>query len=452
MIASLRQMHTILGHPSNHALARAIRVTGCSAAAVRAALQLRCDVCESQQHPGPHLPARLRTDREFGDTAAIDLFVLADYEGNQLRFINILDLASTFGVVAMIPSKHPTIVWDHFSNTGSLLLAYPRRWIYDQGGEFEREFGQELEDLGCEPMPTAAITPQQNAVCERHGGIWKTHARRLLDEFSVKFVPEQLHRVTWLIAALPSMTAGTPPAQWVLGRGLRLPYTLLDQTGRLSLHERVARDRAFSERIAMMSAAQRSITSLRYDRALSRAVLARSRAHGADPARQLFQVGDVVYYWRGNGKAKRECAAHWHGPATVIGLQHESLWLAHRPTTVKCSKGHVRHETASGQWPLGPMLDILRAPPVPPGRDMQASEDLFMNSHPNAHVTRPAAALNSLTSPIPMSLCKEPETSVFRCQELLSDLCQIRRHPLSQCHINLQRHHFSVFQEERQRP
>ena len=106
---------------------------------------------------------------------------------------------------------------------------------------------------------------------------------------------------------------------------------------------------------------------------------ARSRAHGADPARQLFQVGDVVYNWRGNGKAKREWAAHWHGPATVIGLQQESLWLAHRTTTVKCSKGHVRHATASQQLPLGPMIDALRAPPVPLGRDMQASEDLFMD-------------------------------------------------------------------------
>ena len=86
LIASLRQlMHTNLGHPSNLALARAIRVIGGSAAAVRAALQLRCDVCESQQHLGPHLPARLRTGREFGDTAATDLFVLADYEGNQLH-------------------------------------------------------------------------------------------------------------------------------------------------------------------------------------------------------------------------------------------------------------------------------------------------------------------------------------------------------------------------------
>ena len=198
-------------------------------------------------------------------------------------------------------------------------FGVPRRFIYDQGGQFEREFGQELEDLGansCRQQPSLHSKTQTV-------NIWKTHARRLLDEFSVKFVPEQLHRVTWLTAAVTWACnsaiddSGYSPAQWFLGQGLRLPYTLLDQTGRLSLHERVTRDRAISERIAMMSATQRSISSLRYDRALSRAVLARSRAHGADPARQLFQVGDVVYYWRGNGKAKREWAAHWHGPATT---------------------------------------------------------------------------------------------------------------------------------------
>ena len=86
-----------------------------------------------------------------------------------------------------------------------------------------------------------------------------------------------------------------------------------------------------------------------------------------------------------------------------------------------------------------------------------------MNNHRNAHGTHPAAALNSLTSTISMSLCKELETSVFRCQELLSNLCQLRRHLFSQCHMEtlhlrhhscrfFQRHHFNVFQEERLRP
>ena len=181
---------------------------------------------------------------------------------------------------------------------------------------------------------------------------------------------------------------------------------------------------------------------------------------GADPAQQHFQVGDVVYHWRGNGKAKREWAAHWHGPATVIRLQHESLWLALRTTTVKCSKGHVRHATASEQLPLGPMLHALRAPPVPPGRDMQASKDFFMDLRQNAHVTRPAA-VNSLISPIQMNLCRELKTSVFRCQELLSNTCQLRNPLFSQCHMKtlhllhhrcfaatkrcLGRHHFNVF-------
>ena len=80
--------------------------------------------------------ARLRTDKEFGDTAAIDLFVLADYEGNQLSFINTLDLASTLGVVALIPSTHPKVVWDHFFKHCITPCGVPRRLIYDQGGEF----------------------------------------------------------------------------------------------------------------------------------------------------------------------------------------------------------------------------------------------------------------------------------------------------------------------------
>ena len=290
-----------------------------------------------------------------------------------------------------------------------------------------------------------------------------------------KFVPEQLHRVTWLTAAVTWAcnsaidVTGYSLAQWVLGRGLRLPYTLVDQTGRLSLHERDTRDRAFSERIAMMSAAQRSITSLRYGRALSRAVLARSRAHGAHPARQLFQIGDVVYYWRGNGQAKREWAAHWHGLATILGLQQQSLCLAHRTPTVKFSKGHVRHATASDQVPLGPMLDALRAPPVPPGRDMQASEDLFMDldeqsskrprdtpssstqqfdfANPDEFVQR---ARNVCVPPLPRTPeqpVPAPETP-FQPVPHGNVALEMRHHS---CRF-LQRHHFNVFQEERQRP
>ena len=74
---------------------------------------MRC-VRESTTSWTPFARTTSHREREFGDTAAIDLFVLADYDGNQLSFINILDFASTFGVVAVIPSKRPKIVWKHF--------------------------------------------------------------------------------------------------------------------------------------------------------------------------------------------------------------------------------------------------------------------------------------------------------------------------------------------------
>ena len=190
-----------MGRSSKHALYRAIRVAVGSSAAVRAALQLRCDVCESQHHPGPLLRARLRTEGELGDTAAVDLFVRADNAGNQLGFVDMLDFCEHFLVT--VPSKHPKVVGDQFLEHWITPFGVPRRLIYDHGGEFERECGQELENLGCELMPTAAITPQRNAVCERHGGVWKSHAR-LIDEFSIKYVPEQMRRVTWLTTAVSS--------------------------------------------------------------------------------------------------------------------------------------------------------------------------------------------------------------------------------------------------------
>ena len=77
-------------------------------------VQLRCDVRKSQNHPGLQLSARLRTNREFGDTVAIDHSVLSGFAGKPLRCMNVFDLASTVGIVVAVPSKHPKVVVHHF--------------------------------------------------------------------------------------------------------------------------------------------------------------------------------------------------------------------------------------------------------------------------------------------------------------------------------------------------
>eukprot|EP00959_Pyramimonas_sp_CCMP1952_P388282 8136520-Pyramimonas_sp.AAC.1 len=61
----------------------------------------------------------------------------------------------------------------------------------------------ELEDMGCSLMATSAATPQQNATVERRGGTWEVHARKLIDQFSIRFdQPAAAHRIQWMIASV----------------------------------------------------------------------------------------------------------------------------------------------------------------------------------------------------------------------------------------------------------
>ena len=94
------------------------------------------------------MPGRIRTDRDFGDTVAIDLFVLADYLGNQLTCANIVDLAATFGIVAQVSSKHPQVIWSTLLERWITPFGAPKRTVHDQGGEFEGYFNALMEQFG----------------------------------------------------------------------------------------------------------------------------------------------------------------------------------------------------------------------------------------------------------------------------------------------------------------
>ena len=77
-------------------------------------------------------------------------------------------------------------------------LGVPKAIKYDQGGEFERECASEIEDMGSQLNPTAGASLTRSAMCERHNGIWKRHARSMIDEFSTQFTPEESRRVSWM--------------------------------------------------------------------------------------------------------------------------------------------------------------------------------------------------------------------------------------------------------------
>ena len=96
LLKIVAQFDVNVGHPSDDALARAMRLSGGSDESIQAALKVRCTACERLTDPSPVPAASLRRWRKFGQCVALDLFMFADITGQNGLFLNMLDMASHY--------------------------------------------------------------------------------------------------------------------------------------------------------------------------------------------------------------------------------------------------------------------------------------------------------------------------------------------------------------------
>ena len=97
-----------LGHPSKELLCRAVLCGSVRAnkIALRAAGELKCDVCIENKLPKSHLPAKLAgAYNEFNQGVGVGLFVLTDSDERVFEFLNIVDLATRFNIWFPVPSN-----------------------------------------------------------------------------------------------------------------------------------------------------------------------------------------------------------------------------------------------------------------------------------------------------------------------------------------------------------
>ena len=303
------------------------------------------------------------------------------------------------------------------------------------------------------------------------GGAWKYRARRLVDQFSIKWNDSSTK--LWLCAVLNWSTntaighSGHSPSQWVLGRCMRLPFQLLSRASQSASHQRHRDDFAYQRRVAMWAEAQRSIISTRHNKALSRAFLSRARSANNAPSQVRFAVGDQVMYWRGNNKRKSQWSMRWSGPGIVIG--HEgpaNVWISHRNAVVKAAGNHVRLAEVEEQLPWHDLYDSLRETDEqtyfdlsPPGvsRDPQyggpsTSSDVPMTPIPVAGESMPDVIADEPdTSEIPVlpsSVCTNAQSTsalALRCfgtsyaTDCFTTCCVFHHHGLHLCQSPVKR-------------
>ena len=157
--------------------------------------------------------------------------MLVDSDEQVSEFLNIVDLATRFKICFPVPSKRPYDVLSVLERVWINWAGPMNHLISDMGGEFVGELGKFMEAHGIRQYFTAAETPWQNGLVERNGGIWKAAARK-----AIKVEIRRLaSMVNWAKNARNN-SSGYSPAQWVIGRVYKLPWSLLDekQSGELA--------------------------------------------------------------------------------------------------------------------------------------------------------------------------------------------------------------------------
>ena len=172
------RIHKNLGHPSKELHCRALRIGGANEIAIRAANELKCDVCAENKPPKSHLPSKLaETYTEFNQGLGVDLVVLADSNEQVFEFLNFVDLATRFNICYVLSVLE--MVWINWAGPMSHLIS-------DVGCEFEGELGEFMEAHGIRQYFTASEGPWQNGLVERNGGIWKATARKTIKDVGAR--------------------------------------------------------------------------------------------------------------------------------------------------------------------------------------------------------------------------------------------------------------------------
>ena len=359
--AAVMRLHQNTGHRDPRRLARALVLAGASPEIVRAAKEIKCEVCQENRKPRAHRPSTLPKPRNFCDQVHMDLFLMKDVMEAHYWIVHAVDAASGFQVAKVLPAKTTDAVLQFLNESWISHFGAPRTLICDSGPEFISEKMQAACDYHDVVLyHTAVEAPWVNGIAERGGQSLKTIGKAL----STTLCPQNHEEMTQLLAACLEAVnndvgeSGFSPAQMVLGKQPR--HTEAASMGssrrRLAQHSILEESPAMERRIAMKEAARVAMVRLKYSKSLRRAELARARK---PVMKEEYHPGDLVYFFREQkpmsqkGKMRRRLVLkRWHGPALVLCPEVNSggivnaIYVAYRGNCTKVAAEHIRHATS----------------------------------------------------------------------------------------------------------
>lgn len=322
----VRDLHINFGHPTAVTLQRILRRQGAKPEAIRAAGLMACDSCgESIRRKRPR-PVRLPNQYEFNRHLLLDTMFAKDACGTTFGFLNIIDDATGFQVVACFGELQgppaSRAVLRYFTTSWSSWAGLPFSIQVDPGKEYMANFADHLKQFGVEQEVMPLEAPWKGGKCEKAGHLWKDLWFKVVLESQIIGLDDVLLAATIVTQTRNSLprTSGYSPIQWVLGvPELRLPGSLLNETEAQQLEVLEAAENPSSKMARTLNIRENAkVAQIRMDTdsRVRRALLRQST-----PVRGPFPVGSYVYFFRMQQQPGTSRQYRWFGPGRVIGVE-----------------------------------------------------------------------------------------------------------------------------------
>ena len=331
---ALRRVHVNLGHATVPQMLKAMRVSRASEVAIRACRLFKCKDCPRVQEPKRPRPSKLPLTEEFNVHIGLDVFQARDADGHGWSWLSILCQGTTFQVCILLADTHanPTssAVLESFELGWTSWAGFPEVGIFtDRAKYFLADFADALSSEGCYFDSAAKASPWQIGQVERHGSIWKSILQKMIWGEQLAGREHMLFATSAINQAKNSLVrkSGFSPTQWVLGRSIRLPSDLTDDSeavrlGALALS--VTPQSRFYLKSKLRFVAREAFVQVSNSEALKRAELRKVR-----PSRGPFPVGSYVFYFDAS-TSDVPGPACWRGVARVIGHEgSHTVWVSH---------------------------------------------------------------------------------------------------------------------------
>ena len=342
---AVKRIHVNLGHANIPSMLRALRVSRASEVALRAVRLFRCEDCPRIQDPKQPRPSKLPIAEEFNVQIGMDIIQEKDSSGHTWSWLNILCQGTSFQICVLLGDVHHNPsgkdILEAFVTGWTTWAGYPERGLVtDRAKPFLAEVAEDVAEHGCTFDSAAKAAPWQIGQIERRGGLWKGTFRRAawsqqasgLDEVRILTASVNHSKNTMC------RKHGFSPSQWVLGKDLRLPADLADDSEVSRIGAQALADTPgtkFFRKTQLRMAAREAFARTANSDALRRAELRKVR-----PTRGPFLPGMYVWYYDQADRAPGP--NNWRGVARVIGKEGQStIWISHRGILLAVAPEHL---------------------------------------------------------------------------------------------------------------